>query len=765
VNAKGKKNKVYWLRAKSRQAMEEWIGSIEITMGVDSSYRTRTNTYILASPVHTATLNSPQGLVQNSSKNSFHSNERIVRQDSLMSLSGTMTNVTNGTPRYSMRSNKFNSSHRVRPRKNSDRKSESGDGQGSDTSSKVGHNMSRLLSGGVRQEEDGEMVHYESIAAEGVAVDPTDEPNIKVASWQMSFTDLFYAIRTEDTKKAGKALEEGANVKVSLLPYKFPKSKRWPYHFTDTCQYKDTPLHVAARFRSEKMVKFLISKGAQTTALNDKGRSPVEVLEFPPAALNLGASREKLLEIMVPDFDIEADRKKREEAAERQRQAKIASENARASGRVHKRNASRVTSMTSIPTIKEEDKEYDSDFGEPVSKDGKRRDSFSETSDSDVAEMTGKKLRISSKSSKRSSIESRASHNPESRAATRDVRQARSVHNGVSAGEIKYTPPTPGSRVQGSNPALPVTSSREYTRADNVWNDSPLPESSLEGASKLQWTEPSIEEKKKYVYSGSKKEGTLMKRGEVNKAWRERYFILTESELRYYEKKPTMSTIESSLKGSISLMGLRISLSSEALEQSAHSVYMVDAPRSRSESHAVNPPHQSNKSMVKSLFQIKGGVDDPIFQFYALPQNSNRCYVMGANDVDIGEMWTKILGEQVANCEHKVVAQHTSTIEGYLHLLDTKTSSFSRYYFVLQGRSLTYYNELRAHLGSPLGGIRLDSGKSKVQQIPSDEYDRPNCFQVVGISISNGGSTLAFTVYADTEDEVDDWASAILRSC
>ena len=95
-------------------------------------------------------------------------------------------------------------------------------------------------------------------------------------------------------------------------------------------------------------------------------------------------------------------------------------------------------------------------------------------------------------------------------------------------------------------------------------------------------------------------------------------------------------------------------------------------------------------------------------------------------------------------------------------MLDAKSVSWTRYYFVLKGMSFSYHSSIKAHQGQAIGGMNLVSSSS-IQLLANDEYDRANCFRVKGTDEDTGKAT-EMVCAADNQDEVDSWASAILSA-
>uniref|UniRef100_A0A7S0GZ70 PH domain-containing protein n=1 Tax=Amorphochlora amoebiformis TaxID=1561963 RepID=A0A7S0GZ70_9EUKA len=169
--------------------------------------------------------------------------------------------------------------------------------------------------------------------------------------------------------------------------------------------------------------------------------------------------------------------------------------------------------------------------------------------------------------------------------------------------------------------------------------------------------------------------------------------------------------------------------------------------------------------MINSLFSIGAQPkedDSLVSKFTLIPPGNGRRFFLGSDEEADGDSWCQAINQQVASLEKKVVSHHSNTtMEGYLHLMDSKTFSWSRYYFILNGRSFQYHNSISAELGAPMANIILVSGKSTVKQLPFDDFERAHCFNVTGED-SSSGRIITFTVSAGTQEEVDEWASAIL---
>jgi len=187
------------------------------------------------------------------------------------------------------------------------------------------------------------------------------------------------------------------------------------------------------------------------------------------------------------------------------------------------------------------------------------------------------------------------------------------------------------------------------------------------------------------------------------------------------------------------------------------------------------------------------------YQFGIQPANSQRRYILGVKtDEEEGLEWLQTLGAQVTRLEKKIVASHTaSTMEGYLYLLRTPDSGststsngssrrmsstieaigsggplqWARFYFILKGKSFEYHQTLEANQGEPLCAIMLESGRSSVQLLATDDYDRANCFKVSGVAATTRGEikgageiNAELICAANNYDEVEAWASAILSA-
>ena len=454
-----------------------------------------------------------------------------------------------------------------------------------------------------------------------------------------------------------------------MLPHKFSKSQEWPYHNTDGCQYKDTPLHVAARHRSEALVKWLLSRGADASIQNDHGHIPAAVLNFAPCKTNYGSSRADIMKLLVP-------------------------------GWTPKSEPSIDGKMIRSPT-QDASKLSDSPVGVSREADGPsppparaKRDSFSSyTDDSDIAELTGKTLR-------------------------------RRVSNNVSEPIRKDSC---DSSDVGSDAAAATASARDR----NGWVD-----------------------------AKSLREGFMNKRGETNRNWKRRYFILGREELLYYEKKPRPSALSEGVKGSVRLLGCRVQVTSQKAQRS---VSTTSLPAVRKHKKAA-PRRPGRANLVKSLFLIDSAAadDSALFEFTLRPANVQRHYVLGCGDADDGNAWVNAISEQVARLERKVIRDHGSAYEGFLNTYMESKDSWTRFYFVLHGSTFSYHKTLKQKQGKPLGSIQLNRSSS-VQLLANDEYECFNCFSVTGVDPGTG-RTRTMVCAADCEDEVDSWASAILSS-
>uniref|UniRef100_A0A7S2KKW0 PH domain-containing protein n=1 Tax=Bigelowiella natans TaxID=227086 RepID=A0A7S2KKW0_BIGNA len=219
-------------------------------------------------------------------------------------------------------------------------------------------------------------------------------------------------------------------------------------------------------------------------------------------------------------------------------------------------------------------------------------------------------------------------------------------------------------------------------------------------------------------------------------------------------------------------------------------------------------PRRNTKRFVKSLFGLASSSSDAKtneaietmgYQFGIQPANSQRRYILGVKtDEEEGLEWLQTLGAQVTRLEKKIVASHTaSTMEGYLYLLRTPDSGststsngssrrmsstieaigsggplqWARFYFILKGKSFEYHQTLEANQGEPLCAIMLESGRSSVQLLATDDYDRANCFKVSGVAATTRGEikgageiNAELICAANNYDEVEAWASAILSA-
>ena len=105
--------------------------------------------------------------------------------------------------------------------------------------------------------------------------------------------DVFLLARNGTSQQLKEALKMGANFNVSRKAYDYEKEEE---HYTDTFEYGETPLHLAAMYNTNSgVIKFLIEQGLDVNAVATSGNTIFETpLSCAVKNRNIDAVRELL---------------------------------------------------------------------------------------------------------------------------------------------------------------------------------------------------------------------------------------------------------------------------------------------------------------------------------------------------------------------------------------------------------------------------------------------------------------------------------------
>jgi len=651
--------KTYWLRASSRQEMEEWIVSLETNLGLKPSYRiARTPSYFITSsgaqgtqtavftfdhshlnhshlkgmPGRSARSGISVGRTNPASAINSQISAAGFQTPSDRSRRGSNTKGTPGSPKDQGARVRHSFSALQMPKSTGPKISVTTLDRKMQTKKRSQSSIITSRETSFIQDE----FHFGKVSKmletmELKDVDPIFFEEIrKHVDWNRNYSDIFRAVRLGDRSTCSLLLKEGAPIDVCLYPHKFSMRSEWPYFLTDNCHYKDSLLHVAVRFRCSTMVKYLVTKGANPFAKNDQGRDCIELLDLPAATNNRGASKEELLELLKWRGNVE----------------------------------------------------------EP----------------GDTKYVSGVPL-FSRGSSMHTDILSSKEENP------KKVEESEEKRDTLEPGRMLLQ-----DSFERAERRFSVTKNEEPgdPEADPDGKRSPSSRGSRKSraaGSERNSLSVSVPDRENYVEPTSLKEGYMYKRGETHKAWRERYFILLPQELRYYEKRPQSGdseTIKNGMKGTIPLIGVEVGKlikpaaglsnttfsskpsrrrKSTTLKQATRNmVKSVFSPRSGRRISASNAAVNSPRRRVNSVFSPRS---DPgiISEFTLTIPGGKRTYVIGFKSQDIAESWLEAVSEQVEASEKQVLlSRQASSMEGYLHVYDSKANnSWTRYYFILKG--------------------------------------------------------------------------------